>query len=164
MHVALRSLLFTVFIPGGLTVGMPYLLLGHELSASSAHRVVAFTGIVMVILGAAMYLGCVWEFTFTGRGTPAIWDPPIVFVSMGLYRYVRNPMYMSILGILFGEAVLFQSRPLLMLAAGAGIGFHMFVVFYEEPALTRKFGFSYQHYCKQVGRWLPRWRHEGSTS
>jgi len=109
-----------------------------------------------VLLGAAGYCGCVWDFTFAGRGTPAVWDPPVIFVSKRLYRYVRNPMYVSILAILFGEAILFRSQSLLLLAGLAGIGFHIFVVFWEEPALTRKFGFSYQRYCKQVGRWLPR--------
>jgi protein-S-isoprenylcysteine O-methyltransferase Ste14 len=105
--------------------------------------------------GVALYLSCLWDFTLTGRGTPAVWDPPVVFVSKGLYRFVRNPMYLAIVGILVGEALFFQSVTLGWMAAGIAAGFHVFVVFYEEPALKRRFGSSYERYCSKVSRWLP---------
>ena len=109
-----------------------------------------------MIVGGVLYLGCLWDFTFTGQGTPAVWDPPVVFVSRGPYRFLRNPMYLSILTILIGEALFFQSGVLGWMAAGVGMGFHSFVVVYEEPALRQKFGPPYERYCSKVSRWLPR--------
>lgn len=107
--------------------------------------------------GAVLYFSCVWEFAFTGRGTPAVWDPPVVFVSKGLYRFVRNPMYLAIVSILAGETLFFQSALLGWMAAGFAVGSHLFVVFYEERALKRRFGASYLRYCSEVSRWVPRW-------
>jgi protein-S-isoprenylcysteine O-methyltransferase Ste14 len=107
--------------------------------------------------GAALYFICLWDFTFTGRGTPAVWDPPVIFVSKGLYRFVRNPMYLAIVSILAGEALYFQSPLLGLMAAGCAVGFHLFVVLYEERALKRRFGASYEGYCSEVSRWVPRW-------
>jgi protein-S-isoprenylcysteine O-methyltransferase Ste14 len=66
----------------------------------------------LIATGAILYFGCLWDFTVTGRGTPAVWDPPVVFVSKGLYRFVRNPMYLAIVSILVGEALFFQSAVL----------------------------------------------------
>src|SRR5262249_31707522 len=74
----------------------------------------------------------------------------------GPYRFVRNPMYLAILSILIGEALFFQSRTLGWMAAGIGVGFHFFVVIYEEPALKERFGPSYERYYSEVSRWLPR--------
>jgi protein-S-isoprenylcysteine O-methyltransferase Ste14 len=102
-------------------------------------------------------LWCAWDFTFAGRGTPAPIDPPKELVVQGLYRYVRNPMYVGILSILLGEALLFASWSLFGYAAVVFILFFLFVVLYEEPILMRKFGESYLQYCKNVPRWIP-WR------
>lgn len=81
----------------------------------------------------------------------------MLFVSKGPYRFVRNPMYWAIVSILVGEALFFQSAILGWMAAGIAVGFHFFVVLYEEPALKRKFGSSYEQYRSEVSRWLPRW-------
>ncbi|MBI3513017.1 MAG: DUF1638 domain-containing protein, partial [Proteobacteria bacterium] len=76
-------------------------------------------------------------------------------VIEGLYRYVRNPMYVSVLTFLLGESLFFQSRNLLVYAACVWVGFFLFVLGYEEPALRRKFGDSYRDYCRRVPRWIP---------
>ncbi len=158
MTVGLRSLLFTLVIPASATVWIPWLILAHRMPAElTVPLSFRLPGGLLMGAGAALYLNCLWDFTFTGRGTPAVWDPPVVFVSKGLYRFVRNPMYLAIGGVLVGETLFFQSATLGWMAAGIALGFHLFVVLYEEPALKRKFGSSYERYCSEVWRWLPRW-------
>ena len=112
-------------------------------------------GLPPVLLGAVTYLWCAWDFTFTGRGTPAPIDPPKELVVKGLYRYVRNPMYVGITLILLGEAVLFESAVLFLYAGLLLVWFQLFIVYYEEPTLRRLFGASYESYCKSVSRWIP---------
>jgi len=158
MTVGVRSLLFTLLIPGSATVWLPWLILAHRLPPPATLPLsVRLSAGFLMTAGAALYLSCLWNFTFTGRGTPAVWDPPVVFVSKGPYRFVRNPMYLAIVSILVGEALFFQSALLGWMAAGFAAGFHLFVVIYEERALKRRFGVSYERYCSEVSRWLPRW-------
>jgi len=112
------------------------------------------------VLGFAVALRCVWDFGWTGRGTPAPIAPPQRLVVVGFYRYVRNPMYGGFvtgwigLWIVFGHA----SWPAIAVAAAVAVGVHLFVVFYEEPTLRKKFGTDYEEYCRNVRRWWPRTR------
>lgn len=112
------------------------------------------------VLGFAVALRCVWDFGWTGRGTPAPFAPPQRLVVVGLYRYVRNPMYVGFatgwigLWVVFGHA----SRAAILAVAAVALGVHLFVVFYEEPTLRGKFGADYEEYCRKVSRWLPRVR------
>jgi len=153
----LKTLIFTVVVPGTVTVLAPRWLL------SSARPVdlppaLRFVGWPVLCLGVSVYLWCAWDFAVAGRGTPAPIDPPKTLVARGLYRHVRNPMYLGILSILVAEAFLFRSRALLAYAATVFGFFFMFVVFYEEPALQRQFGGAYERYRRQVPRWIPRLR------
>ena len=158
MTVGLRSLLFTLCIPASATVWIPWLIVSQRIPPESTVPLsMRLPGVFLIAAGAVLYCGCLWDFTFTGRGTPAVWDPPVVFVSKGPYRFVRNPMYLAIVSILLGEALLFRSIILAWMGAGFAVGFHLFVVFYEERALKQRFDGSYEHYCSQVSRWLPRW-------
>jgi protein-S-isoprenylcysteine O-methyltransferase Ste14 len=110
------------------------------------------------VLGFAVAIRCVWDFGRTGHGTPAPFAPPQRLVVAGPYRYVRNPMYLGFvtgwlgLWIVFGEANLTA----LVLTAVAALGIVLFVHFYEEPTLRKKFGADYDQYCRNVHRWLPR--------
>ena len=110
------------------------------------------------VLGFAGALRCVWDFGWTGRGTPAPIAPPQRLVVVGFYRYVRNPMYVGFavgwigLWIVFGHANLYAILATLAVA----LGIHLFVMFYEEPTLRRKFGADYEEYFRNVNRWLPR--------
>ena len=79
----------------------------------------------------------------------------------GLYRYIRNPMYVGVLLVVAGEAILFASWSILVYALCAASGFHLFVLCYEEPALRRKFGAAYDEYVQRVPRWLPHIRGNG---
>ncbi len=110
------------------------------------------------VLGFAVALRCVWDFGWTGRGTPAPIAPPQRLVVVGFYRYVRNPMYVGFaagwigLWIVFGHAN-WEAIAVVVLVA---LGVHLFVLFYEEPTLRRKFDGDYEEYCRNVRRWWPR--------
>ena len=110
------------------------------------------------VLGFAIAIRCVWDFGWSGRGTPAPIAPPSRLVVVGFYRYVRNPMYVGFavgwigLWIVFGHA----SPVAIAWAAVAALGVNLFVMFYEEPTLRKKFGADYEEYCRNVRRWWPR--------
>ena len=112
------------------------------------------------VMGFAVALRCVWDFGWTGRGTPAPVAPPKRLVVVGFYRHVRNPMYVGFaagwirLWVVFGHA----SPAAIIIAATVAVGMHLFVVFYEEPVLRKKFGLEYEEYCRNVCRWRPRLR------
>jgi protein-S-isoprenylcysteine O-methyltransferase Ste14 len=108
---------------------------------------------ILAIAGAVVLLRCVWDFFAKGKGTLAPIDPPRVLVVSGLYRFTRNPMYHGVLALILGEAWLFGSVSLLKYAFLVLVLFHLFVVLYEEPALTSQFGESYRAYRRAVPRW-----------
>ena len=152
----LKTLIFTVVVPGTVTVWIPYSLLPSRSEPFSVDfGVFRFLGLVPILLGALIYFWCAWDFTFTGRGTPAPIDPPKELVVRGLYRHVRNPMYVGVSLVIFGEFVLFEATILLVYAVLLLLGFHLFIVFYEEPTLRQKFGKLYDQYCQAVPRWIP---------
>ena len=117
-------------------------------------------GAVPSVLGFAVALRCVWDFGWTGHGTPAPMAPPRRLVVAGFYRYVRNPMYLGFAAGWIGLWVAFGHPNPVAIAtvAAVALGVHLFVVFYEEPTLRSKFGADYEVYCKNVGRWWPRIR------
>lgn len=121
-------------------------------------------GVAPFALGAAIYLWCAfWAFALVGKGTPAPIDPPRKLVVHGLYRWVRNPMYIGVLLMLAGEAVVFLEREVFVpYTLAIAVGFMLFVLLYEEPALRSKFGAEYDDYCRRVPRWIPRPPREGS--
>jgi protein-S-isoprenylcysteine O-methyltransferase Ste14 len=112
-------------------------------------------GLPVMAVGAALALACIGTFVLIGRGTPAPFDAPRQFVSVGPYRYVRNPMYISGLLVLIGFGLLQSSGAILVFCMGWLLLAHVFVITYEEPRLRRHFGASYQHYFRTVSRWLP---------
>jgi protein-S-isoprenylcysteine O-methyltransferase Ste14 len=156
---AFKTLIFTLVVPGTVTVLVPYWLLSSR-AARGALPIgdAGYMGLLPMLIGALIYFRCAWDFTFTGKGTPAPMDPPKELVVRGLYQYVRNPMYVGVLSLLLGEALLFASRVLLQYAGVVFVMFYLFVVFYEEPVLKQKFGPSYMRYCQSVPRWVPRFR------
>lgn len=113
-------------------------------------------GAILGVVGAILVLACAGVFISSGRGTPAIFDAPRAFVASGPYKYVRNPMYIGGLMLLIGFGFYERSVSILFLTLLLFLLVHMFVLFYEEPTLTRKFGSSYQDYCNAVRRWIPR--------
>lgn len=153
MLLLLKNLLFTMIVPGTVAVYVPYLLAPDRPSA--AGPTLAFA-LAFFAAGVTAYVWCVWEFASFGRGTPAPIDAPKKLVIRGLYRYMRNPMYVGVLTVILGWAVLFQSAILFLYAMAVGLCFHLFIIFYEERHLRRMFGNEYRDYCERVGRWIPR--------
>ncbi len=154
--VALKTLVFSILVPGSVTVIIPWLLLqgagGLVLTIPSVWMV----GLLPLLLGVGLYAWCAGAFTFIGRGTPAPIDAPHELVTQGAYRWMRNPMFVAVLLVVIGEAILFRSLLLAGYALLLWVAFHAFVVFVEEPSLHRKFGASYETYVHTVPRWLPR--------
>lgn len=128
-----------------------------EIAGASSWRWLAA---VPSVLGFAVALRCVWDFGWTGRGTPAPIVPPQRLVAVGFYRYVRNPMYVGFAAGWIGLWVVFGHANLVAIISIAvvAIAVHLFVVFYEEPTLRKKFGAEYIDYCRNVRRWWPRMR------
>ena len=156
--ILIKTVIFTFVVPGTVTILIPFWLLSQRTAPMPLQiGVFRYLGVVPVLLGSSIYLWCAWDFTFAGRGTPAPIDPPKELVVRGLYRYVRNPMYVGVVSILFGEALFFDSVRLFEYAAIAFSFFYLFVILYEEPVLKQKFGESYERYLQTVPRWLP-WR------
>jgi protein-S-isoprenylcysteine O-methyltransferase Ste14 len=152
-----RTLVFTVLVPGTVAVYVPQLLVSSSASRGTLPLGwFRYAGLIGMVIGAGIYLWCAWDFTFAGKGTPAPIDPPKELVVRGPYKYVRNPMYVGVLSAVIGQAVWFESRVLFLYALICFLLFCCFVVFFEEPALRTKFGDSYQDYCKRVPRWIPR--------
>ena len=113
-------------------------------------------GIVLMVAGGIVALLCAGTFVARGRGTPAPFDAPREFVAVGPYKYVRNPMYVGALTVLVGFGLYDRSVSILLLPLAAFLLVHVFVVYFEEPDLKRKFGATYQAYCRVVPRWIPR--------
>lgn len=152
----IRSVFFTFLLPGTVTVLIPYWILSSRRDGVP-NNPVRYLGVSLILIGAAGLLWCIWDFFSKGRGTLAPIDPPKNLVVHGLYHYLRNPMYVSVVSILIGEAIFFMSSSILI---EAGVFFtlvYLFVVFYEEPILRHQFGESYETYRQRVGRWIPRW-------
>jgi len=162
-----RTLLFASLFMAGVLVYLPWAIGIFRWVPSAQPRWELF-GIVPLVLGACLGLYCIFAFAWTGRGTPAPFDPPRTLVIQGVYRYVRNPMYWGAFLMLMGQWALFG-------VGWAGVIYiacfvvltHVFVCLYEEPTLRKKFGDDYDDYWLNVPRWLPRlkpWAQSGIKS
>jgi protein-S-isoprenylcysteine O-methyltransferase Ste14 len=152
-----KTAVFTLVVPGTVGVLIPHRLLAREGRVEMLPGVSwRWVGALPLVAGACIYLVCAWDFAVTGVGTPAPIDMPRKLVVKGLYRFVRNPMYVGVASLVVGQAVLFGSGAVLAYMVCVWVFFHLFVVFYEEPTLRGKFGAEYEEYCRRVPRWLPR--------
>jgi len=152
----IKTAIFTVLVPCVVGGYIPYRLAAGALERSRDLGALRYLGLVPLALGAAIYLWCAWDFAVTGRGTPAPIDPPKELVARGLYRWVRNPMYVGVLSAVLGQALLFGAPIVVESAAGVFVCFQLVVVLYEEPTLAATFGEAYERYRRTVPRWLPR--------
>jgi protein-S-isoprenylcysteine O-methyltransferase Ste14 len=151
------SAIFLVIAPGTITVYLPWAITRWRF-APALLGIFAFRmlGALMIVAGLPVLLDSFARFAIQGLGTPAPIAPPQHLVVTGLYRYVRNPMYVAVSLLVFGQGLLFGSPSLLEYGIIVWLGFFAFVLLYEEPALRRKFGDAYWDYCTRVPRWIPR--------
>jgi protein-S-isoprenylcysteine O-methyltransferase Ste14 len=153
---AVISLLFVVFGgPGIILVYLPLWITHFRIPLRElAWRLLL--AIALILVGLVPLFESMVRFIRIGRGTLVPTTPTEHLVVSGLYRYMRNPMYVGVLTVLLGEVLLFESRDMLIYAAVVWLGIHLFICFYEEPTLTRRYAEQYAAYKRNVPRWLPR--------
>lgn len=157
--VLLRSTVFTVLVPGIVAVAIPQRLARRDGSKLPIDRRVSRrVGRLSLVAGLGLYLRTAWRFADEGGGTPAPVDEPGLLVIGGVYAHVRNPMYIGVILIVLGQALLYRSAHVLWWAVGCWLGFHHRVVDWEEPHLREKYGEEYKQYREEVPRWIPRIR------
>jgi protein-S-isoprenylcysteine O-methyltransferase Ste14 len=153
---AVVSILFIVFGgPGLLLVYLPLWMTRFHVPGAEP-RWQMLGAFVLIVLGLVPLFESIVRFIRIGRGTLVPTTPTAYLVVSGLYRYVRNPMYVGVLTAIFGEVLLFESRDMAIYAAVVWLGIHLFICFYEEPTLTRRYAEQYLAYKRHVPRWLPR--------
>jgi protein-S-isoprenylcysteine O-methyltransferase Ste14 len=145
----IRAVIAFLLCPGTVGYVVPLWL-------APAQRGFQWPGAALVAAGSFMLLRCVRDFYVAGKGTLAPWAPPERLVMVGLYRWSRNPMYVSVLIIVCGWTLWFSSRALLLYAIGLAVAFHLRIVLYEEPRLHVLFDDEWLAYRQRVSRWLGR--------
>lgn len=154
LRAVLGSLAFLVVAPGVAAGLVPWALTGWE--ARATWPALQMAGIALVVAGVAVLLHAFARFALEGLGTPAPVAPPERLVVGGLYRFVRNPMYLAVAAVIVGQALLLGQPVLLLYAAAFGAAVVAFVRGYEEPVLARRYGAQYDAYRRAVPGWLPR--------
>jgi protein-S-isoprenylcysteine O-methyltransferase Ste14 len=154
LFAAVRALVYMtgfVYVWGWLALQVRSIGGGSTLPPASR-----LVGTALMVLGGLVVLSCAGWFAVVGGGTPAPFDAPRLFVAGGPYRWVRNPMYLGAFLVLAGFGLWHMSVSMVLLAIPAAALAHLFVVFYEEPTLRRRFGLSYVTYLALVSRWVPK--------
>jgi len=159
--MALRQLLAVVALPVTVTIVVPFWLrrrygLVAQLPEGALEWAAIAAGMVALGIGLTLFAASLARFIVQGKGTLAPWDPPRRLVVVGVYRHVRNPMYVATAAVIVGEGLLLR-RPILLLAAAVYLT-AMAVLHqrYEAPLLARRFGPAYDAYRDAVPGWLPR--------
>lgn len=151
------SAIFFVMAPGTIAGYVPWVIcrwhMGPPLLGVTLFRLV---GVLLLVIGSVAILDSFARFALQGIGTPAPILPTRHLVITGLYRYVRNPMYVAVTAVIFGQALVFGSVRLLEYGMTVAAGFHMFVLLYEEPTLRGNYGLEYEEFCANVPRWIPK--------
>ena len=157
MFVLARAATYSTLFVALLLVFVPGRILARSGIVRPAHLgAIEYAGLAVAVAGGTLALWCIVTLTLIGRGTPAPFDPPRKLVVKGPYRYVRNPMYLGAALALCGAALFYRSIPLFGYAGLFLLATHVFVVWYEEPTLSRLFGADYEAYRARVGRWVTR--------
>ena len=150
-----KNLAFLVLVPGTVGYYLPVRVIARTALGDIRWGATSPAGLLLLCAGWALVLWCHWRFATTGRGTPAPFDPPARLVVRGAYRFVRNPMYLAMMLVNLGWAVLLRSTGIVEYVAVTWVFFHLFVMGVEEPGLRVRFGADYEAYCRAVRRWLP---------
>lgn len=155
----LGSALFLVVAPGIVAGYVPWRITGWHvgvpLLGTSSFRLI---GVLLIAAGLPVLLDSFTRFALQGLGTPAPIFPTRHLVVSGLYQYVRNPMYVAVVSLILGQGLLFGSVRVLEYGIAVWVGFHLFVLLYEEPILRKSYGLEYKDFCANVRRWIPHLR------
>ena len=153
----LGTIVFVVTVPGSVVVLVPYILSGWRLGPPFlGTELTRWLGVALVVAATPLFFSFVSRFVWEGHGTPAPVAPTRHLVVGGPFRWCRNPGYVAVVTLVAGQALVFARPVILLYAACLWLGFHLFVVFYEEPTLRRTFGAEFDEYCRRVPRWIPR--------
>lgn len=151
----IRNLIFTVLQPGLVAGLIPFYILGEDVNALAwpwpFHM---YAGLLLFAIGLVIMLHCILQFALEGRGTLSPADPTKRLIIRGLYRISRNPMYVGVMMMLTGEAIMTQSPSLWIYSAIIFLAFNLFIMLREEPRLRKDFGKEYMIYCSKVRRWF----------
>ena len=155
---AAGSAVFFVLAPGVVAGLVPWWLTGWRVQDPLPYWTpMRLLGVVLLVLGVGVLVRAFVQFVAEGVGTPAPVAPTERLVVGGLYRYVRNPMYLAVLAAIVGQALVLGQLVLLLYAAVVAVAFMAFVRGYEEPTLRRRYGPEYQRYRRTVPGWWPRY-------
>jgi protein-S-isoprenylcysteine O-methyltransferase Ste14 len=153
------SAIFLVVAPGIVAGYVPWRICRWHVEAPllgiSSLRLV---GVLLIAAGLTVLLDSFARFALQGLGTPAPSFPTRHLVVSGLFRYVRNPMYIAVVSLILGQGLFFGSILVLEYGVAVFVGFYLFVLIYEEPTLLKSYGREYEEFCANVPRWIPHLR------
>ena len=158
----LKTIMFTLIVPCSVAIFIPSFILKPEINFYFQGDILI--GWLLIVAGAAGYISTALSFLIRGKGTPAIWfskslkflvgEEPSQAVIPRLYRFSRNPIYLSVFVFTVGMGFIHEDYFILLYAAFVFLLFHLAVVLIEEPHLREKFGDSYSEYVNKTRRWL----------
>ena len=153
----IKTLLYMGIMHGFFTYYFPYQLALEDTSLFEP-GVFRYLAIPLWLIGTLIIIWCSVDIICKGRGTPAHLDPPKELVVTGLYRYVRNPIYVGAMLILFGYIIWSTSAWVILYSALAYTAFNFLIIVIEEPILKNTFGMAYTEYVQRVPRWIPKFK------
>ncbi|MFH1283652.1 MAG: isoprenylcysteine carboxylmethyltransferase family protein [bacterium] len=162
MKIRWRLIKAIIILPGTVLVFIPLIILyvaniaGFSFKIANPTQIIFYLGVLAVFKGIILSIWTSALFVKFGHGTPAPWDPPKKLVVLGPYRYVRNPMISGVTLILFAEAVLLQSWPIAVWMLIFFLGNIIYLRYFEEKGLEKRFGDDYKTYKSNVPMWIPR--------
>jgi len=155
--LSLKTIVATIVVPGTACILVPYFILkASSVSFTPTIGLGQISACLIVACGIFMVLWVSTAFVRKGQGTPIPIDPPTRLIIQGLYRYVRNPMYVGAILIVLGEVIYFHFGWLLLYAVGLWTILHTALIIFEEPQLRHRFGVEYEQYLRTVPRWIPK--------
>jgi protein-S-isoprenylcysteine O-methyltransferase Ste14 len=156
MWLLLKNLIYTVVIPGFIVGWMPLVFLIQFRQWPETSSLFGYLAFLPFSLGVTLYLSSMWQVLRKGQGTPLPLDPPQKVLTRGPYGWVRNPLYISFLLMVLGEALFFERVVLWLYLVFLASALQLIVVMVEEESMRRRFGALYSDYCNVTNRWRPR--------
>ncbi len=153
----LGTIVFVILVPGSVIVWAPWAMTDWRIAPPLLGlEALRWLGVLLFLAGVPVFVDFLVRFVKDGLGTPAPLAEPVNLVVTGLFQYVRNPGYVGVVAMIVGQALFFGAALVMIYAGAVALVFHLFVVFWEEPHLRRKYRVAYVDYCERVPRWLPR--------